>query len=488
MIMYELHSNMPLIHIEPSASDDMRIGIESIGESGDDSSTRTVKRARTSSLRFEEITNTMPIDMSNGDIPHIEMTPNSDEGNIDDSIPTEPTPDCSVDLVSIVDNFRENISRIYEMDLRLFRRTMKQLEQNYYLLDILLKYQTKENSDESIDVDMSIGVRNDDETNKDDNDNFLENDDEDEYEIDIMESVIANQWKNVTHTHKKKVKGQSIVIAKKDQRYEPIKNNDEEFMNIFLSDSSTFSLLEKDASEYKMKQVAKSEYCLLLHVIQSEEIRQNPDWNHTIDLFTHSNSTTESILMNNTVFNRDCKEALMTIETFQKSPNDFSIQNRYLVRLETMLRLRLYQESKSNLPWFRKDINVMKICGMCKDTIIVENLPLETRFKQEISYKWLTLPRIKACFIVFGVALEKGFCPLHPKSDYCTVTDRHNQLMKVGFCLGGKERYAGYVNGEKIRYIGECSVEGCSKPAIRLNGQCKSHTLGKSRSLSPYKC
>ena len=86
--MYELHSNMPLIHIEPSASDDMRIGIESIGESGDDSSTRTVKRARTSSLRFEEITNTMPIDMSNGDIPHIEMTPNSDEGNIDYSIPT----------------------------------------------------------------------------------------------------------------------------------------------------------------------------------------------------------------------------------------------------------------------------------------------------------------------------------------------------------------------------------------------------------------
>ena len=76
MIMNELHSNMPLIHIEPSASDDMRIGIESIGESGDDSSTRTVKRARTSSLRFEEITNTMPIDMSNGDIPHIEMTPN----------------------------------------------------------------------------------------------------------------------------------------------------------------------------------------------------------------------------------------------------------------------------------------------------------------------------------------------------------------------------------------------------------------------------
>ena len=435
MIMYELHSNMPLIHIEPSASDDMRIGIESIGESGDDSSTRTVKRARTSSLRFEEITNTMPIDMSNGDIPHIEMTPNSDEGNIDDSIPTEPTPDCSVDLVSIVDNFRENISRIYEMDLRLFTRTMKQLEQNYYLLDILLKYQTKEKDVVS----------------------FLENDDEDEYEIDIMESVIANQWKNVTHTHKKKVKGQSIVIAKKDQRYEPIKNNDEEFMNIFLSDSSTFSLLEKDASEYKMKQVAKSEYCLLLHVIQSEEIRQNPDWNHTIDLFTHSKSTTESILMNNTVFNRDCKEALMTIETFQKSPNDFSIQNRYLVRLETMLRLRLYQESKSNLPWFRKDINVMKICGMCKDTIIVENLPLETRFMQEISYKWLTLPRIKACFIVFGVALEKGFCPLHPKSDYCTVTDRHNQLMKVGFCLGGKERYAGYVNGEKIRYIGECN-------------------------------
>ena len=295
------------------------------------------------------------------------------------------------------------------MDLRLFRRTMKQLEQNYYLLDILLKYQTKEKDVVS----------------------FLENDDEDEYEIDIMESVIANQWKNVTHTHKKKVKGQSIVIAKKDQRYEPIKNNDEEFMNIFLSDSSTFSLLEKDASEYKMKQVAKSEYCLLLHVIQSEEIRQNPDWNHTIDLFTHSKSTTESILMNNTVFNRDCKEALMTIETFQKSPNDFSIQNRYLVRLETMLRLRLYQESKSNLPWFRKDINVMKICGMCKDTIIVENLPLETRFKQEISYKWLTLPRIKACFIVFGVALEKGFCPLHPKSDYCTVTYRHNQLMKV---------------------------------------------------------
>ena len=333
-----------------------------------------------------------------------------------------------------------------------------------------------QNSDQSSDAKIP------DESNNDyfeDVVSFLENDDEDEYEIDIMECVIANQWKNVTHTHKKKVKGQSIVIAKKDQRYEPIKNNDEEFMNIFLSDSSTFSLLEKDASEYKMKQVAKSEYCLLLHVIQSEEIRQNPDWNHTIDLFTHSKSTTESILMNNTVFNRDCKEALMTIETFQKSPNDFSIQNRYLVRLETMLRLRLYQESKSNLPWFRKDINVMKICGMCKDTIIVENLPLETRFKQEISYKWLTLPRIKACFIVFGVALEKGFCPLHPKSDCCTVTDRHNQLMKVGFCLGGKERYAGYVNGEKIRYIGECSVEGCSKFAIRLNGKCQSHLLGK---------
>ena len=143
-----------------------------------------------------------------------------------------------------------------------------------------------------------------------------------------------------------------LSLQKKDQRYEPTMKNHEELMNMFLDDSTTFSLLEKDASKYKMNQVAKSEYCLLLHVIQSKEIRKNPDWNHTIDLFTHSNSKTECILMNSIVFNHDCKEALITIETYNEFPNDFTIQNRYLVKQETMLRLHMYQKFKGILPWF----------------------------------------------------------------------------------------------------------------------------------------
>ena len=75
-------------------------------------------------------------------------------------------------------------------------------------------------------------------------------------------------------------------------------------------------------------------------------------------------------------------------------------------------------------------------------------------------------------YIVFGAALEKGFCPFHPQVDFCTVSYTIDDTIiscKAGFCLGGRVRYNGLVGHVN------CIVDGCSNVTKQFNGKCYMH-------------
>jgi hypothetical protein len=126
-------------HIDPSEPNEMSIEFQSELQPIMGNSPPAAKRARTVSC-FEEITLTMTTDTSAENIPCIEISSNSSES----AIGTEPSSEDSFDLDIIVDEFRNSIHRMYNTDVQLFKRTMKQLESNYELLDILLRSRNQE--------------------------------------------------------------------------------------------------------------------------------------------------------------------------------------------------------------------------------------------------------------------------------------------------------------------------------------------------------
>ena len=375
-------------------------------------------------------------------------------------------------LDNIVYEFKEKIQRMHCTNKQLFDRTMRQLQQNYVLM-------------EKQDITDIVSI--------------LEEGIQDDYEIDLMETEIT---KNDTKPSSQYlVSGQKIMIGKKDPVHEK-KFDNKLILTKALDVSTNFCLLNSDTiDEYSIKQLRESEYCWLMHVVQSEEIRNNPAWNHSVDLFPNNNSNNKDMaLVETSQFNRNCKEALITIETYNQSPDEFTIQAWYLVRKDMMCRLRLYDKIRRNLPWFQRNINIMQICGMNKNAIMVNKLGFETKYCEEYHYKWLRVSKLQACLIVFGVALEKGFCPLHPQVDFCTVSYTINDTIiscKAGFCLGGRVRYNGLVghvncivdgcsnvakqfNGKcYMHFFGTCSVEGCPNVANYLNGQCRKHFQGQ---------
>lgn len=451
MTMFQPNSNTQFIHINPSASDDMSIEIQNEGEQNDDSP-QAAKRTRTSSsLSFEENAITMTTDMSTDSIcQYIETSPNPSEGVTDDDIATEPSPEHTIDLDIIVDKFKDNIHQMYDMDQLLFGRTMKQLENNYKLLDLLLWVHNQEDTDNrnssndnESNMDETRMVTDFNETNNDETSNdetnfdesyselydtgpfcqftsptdtdddksneqssnaeicdepsneyvmdvvsILEHDCHDEFEIEFMVRIVAKEHINAADVHSKMVEGHSIAIAENDKSYKRIIDH-EQFMNSFVDENTKFSLVSNYIDQYKINQLRMSEFYLLLHMIQSDEIRNNPNWNHSVDdmYYISKDSKKNHVTMNNVTFNRDCREALITIKEYNDYPKDFMVQGRYLIQKDTMLRIRLYHdELKQNNPWFGNDINVMKIRGMKNDTIFVENLQIETRLKEETLY------------------------------------------------------------------------------------------------------
>jgi hypothetical protein len=493
---------------------------------------RPAKQARRSTVQDQENSHSMDIDSKNR-IPLSELTNSfccshqccynhnhEEEQHNDHNHEEEQHNDEHNDLNNIVETFQEKIKLIYFTDQQLFHRTMTQLQANYKLLDLLLKFENQNNEQKN----NANETNNDDENNNDDemnnhdetnNEHYIadfvsifESASNDEYEIEFMEKELAKEHTNAMDVHYgKMIRGESIVIEENDPTYQKIEDH-EEFMNMYADESTKISLLGTDnIGCYKKNQLGKSEYRLLLQVIQSEDLRNNPKWNHSIDLYHHSkDSRANEIMLNDLIFNRDGKEVLISEEEYNKSPNDFIVQARYLVRKDLMLRLRLYKKIKRSSPWFRKDINVMKVYGMNNDTIFVKNLQMESRLKEETLYRWLVLQEINACLVVFGVALEKGFSPLHPKSDCCTATYKvgdEELLIRVGYCLGGKERFAGFVGhdgicifpdcgnlaakeGKCMRHAyGECSVDGCYNVVLK-EGKCKRHAYGECSVVGCY--
>ena len=470
-------------HNDPSEPNEMSIEFQSELHQIMGNSPPAAKRARTVSF-FEENTHTMTTDTNAENIPCIEISSNSSES----SIRTEPSSEDSFDLDRIVDEFRNSIHRMYNTDVQLFKRAMKQLEGNYELLDILLKSRNQgytvplcqfiEQSSETELYDQPYDKCKMSETSNDflhetvtDVVDIFESNLHDDFEIAFMEKIIAEENNNKIDIGTRNIKGKNVIVEK-DVPYKKIEDK-QHFLDILLDDSSKFSFPKNNIDQYHIDQIMRSEYSLLFHVIQSENIRKNPSWSHTVDLYHHTSTRKNEVWMQNIVCNRDCKEALVTIDAINLSPHEFDIKGRYLVRSDLMSRLRLYHKSKKIRPWFGRDINVMKICGINENNIHVENLQIQTRVNEISKYRWLTVPTMKVCLVVFGVALERGFSPVNPRVDYCTMSHDNGRLMKMGFCLSGKERFAGMVTEFR-----ECIIDGC-KNIIKSMGKCDSHRFGE---------
>jgi hypothetical protein len=418
-------------------------------------------------LSEEEFYNISPTVSLRKDPKRLRTSENAIDMEIDTSYTSIPTEMLNLDdfLVEI----KENLQCMLRINKSLFNKTVKQLKKNFDLL-------------RAKDINDSISI--------------FESQSQDEYEIEVMETELK---KNTTKTPTQVlVTGNKIMIEETDKRQEKITDN-KMIMTKVTDESTKICLLKSNSiTEKSIEQLKESEYCWLIHVIQSDDIRNNPEWNHSVDLYPNSNSTNDETLEENTVFNRDCKEALITIETYSQAPDHFTILTWFLVRKDLMSRLRLFQKVRRRYPWFRHDINAMQVYGLKEDTILLKKLAIETRYNEDSHYKWLTVPTINVCLIVLGVALEEGFCPIHPQADPCTVSYKNedtNISCKVGFCLEGKVRYAGIIGNytkcivdtcsNLARYHGKCpkhyhglcSVEGCSN-VVKTDTKCKKHYYG----------
>ena len=180
---------------------------------------------------------------------------------------------------------------MYNTDVQLFKRTMKQLESNYELLDILLRSRNQEYTEpfcqfieQTSETEICDQPYNEYKMSETSNDflyetvtdvvDIFESNLHDDFEIAFMEKILAEENKNKTDIGKRNIKGKNVIVEK-DEAYKKIEDQ-QHFMDKLLDDSSKFSFPKNNIDQYHIDQMMRSEYSLLFHVIQSEEIRKNP--------------------------------------------------------------------------------------------------------------------------------------------------------------------------------------------------------------------
>lgn len=245
--MNQSNINSHSIDITPSVSDD---GSEEFYDICHEIPNRALKRARHSTTE-----NTIHLDIGTRYTP-----PNPEMENIN----------------KLFDKLKEKMQQMLHSNKPLFYRTVNQLKDNFTLM---------------ITTDLNDAV------------SIFEKDPCDEYEKEVME----NEFKKIpTFTLSTiSVSGQKIMTEETAQRYEKRITDHKTIMTKLMDENTNLRLLKSNGvSEKNIQQLKDTEYCWLLHVTQSDEIRNNPEWKHSVDLYPNSNSANDKVLVESTTFNR----------------------------------------------------------------------------------------------------------------------------------------------------------------------------------------
>ena len=197
----------------------------------------------------------------------------------------------------------------------------------------------------------------------------------------------------------------------------------------------------------------------------------NSEWTHVFDLMFNSNHKhRDKIMQESVICNRDSKQAVLSYREYKRCPSEFVLRGLYLVRKGLLQDLRNCNNKKDRS--FLLQMNLLRIVGFDNNNIFVEKMAIHSNLDDKDNTKWLMVPSISTCLVVFAIAAEDecGFCPWHPIADATTATKRNEEIdlrCFICFSLDGKARYNG-LRGRKCIYI-TCERKACSA------GMCDNH-------------